>query len=64
MQSTTTEQKRFLTVAEVAAELRLTAMTIYDMIRRGKIPATRIGGAIRIDRDNFNSWLKERTHGL
>jgi excisionase family DNA binding protein len=43
-------QGEFLTVREAASLLRLNVKTIYAAIRRGHLPAVRIGEAIRIPR--------------
>jgi excisionase family DNA binding protein len=39
---------RFLTVAEVAAMMRVSNMTVYRMIHAGDIPAIRFGRSFRI----------------
>lgn len=43
--------------AEVAALLSLTKTRIYQLIRCGEIPATRVGGAIRVPREAWQEWL-------
>jgi excisionase family DNA binding protein len=39
---------RFLTVAEVAAMMRVSNMTVYRMVESGKLPAVRFGRSYRI----------------
>ena len=39
---------RFLTVAEVADLMRVSAMTVYRMVQAGEIPAVRFGRSYRI----------------
>ena len=34
--------------------------TIYDWVRRGKIPHVRLERLIRFDMDEINTWLQER----
>lgn len=42
------EQASFLTVAEVAAKVRVSKMTIYRLIQAGELPAVRVGRSFRI----------------
>ena len=35
--------------AEVARALRISRVTVYELIRRGELPATRVGHQFRID---------------
>jgi len=39
---------RFLTVAEVAELMRVSAMTVYRMVQAGELPAIRFGRSYRI----------------
>ena len=48
---------RFLTVPEVASELRLSERTVKRLIHRDSLPALRVGRSLRIDRAQFNEWL-------
>lgn len=43
-------QYQFLTTAEAAEELQLSARTINRLIASGKLPAVRIGRTVRIER--------------
>jgi len=47
---------------DVAGELGLSPVRVYALIRQGVIPATRVGGAIRIPRQAWETWLSERTN--
>jgi excisionase family DNA binding protein len=47
----------FLTVSEVAAEFQVTAQTIRNWIEHGVLPATRIGRAYRIRREDLDALL-------
>lgn len=38
----------FLTVAEVAQQLRVSKMTIYRMIHAGELPALKVGKSFRV----------------
>lgn len=46
-----------LTVAEVAARLRVARMTVYREIDRGRLPASRVGRNWRIDPDDLDAYL-------
>ena len=39
---------RFLTVAEVAAIMRVSSMTVYRMVHAGELPAVRFGRSYRV----------------
>ena len=55
MTSLSTEE--FLTVAEVAARLRLNEQTVRNWIDDGKLPAFRIGRRVRIARSDFERFV-------
>ncbi|MBA2324377.1 MAG: helix-turn-helix domain-containing protein [Actinomycetota bacterium] len=48
-----------LTVSEVAAMLRLSKMTIYRLMDKGKLPALRVGRSFRIPRDSVRALLED-----
>ncbi len=48
----------FLTVAEVAALLRLNQQTVRNWIDRGELPALRVGRRVRIRRADFHEMLE------
>ena len=50
----------FLTVAEVAATLRVSNMTVYRLINTGSLAAIRIGKSFRIREDDFHRSLAEQ----
>jgi len=51
---------RFLTVAEVADELRVSTMTVYRLIKAEQLPATRVGKSLRIRRGDVDRYLERR----
>jgi excisionase family DNA binding protein len=51
---------RFLTVNEVADLLRLSDMTVYRLIKKGELPAVRIGRSYRLREDDVDAYLAER----
>ena len=55
-----TAQDSFLTVAEVAAALRVSRMTVYGWIRDGRLPASRLAGTtLRVRASDFDRFLFE-----
>ncbi len=52
-----------MTLQEVADCLRVTEKTIYRLLERGKIPATRVGRQWRFDRASINEWLHQSAVG-
>lgn len=49
-----------LTARDVAERLNLSTETILEWIRRGELPAFRLGRAIRIREDDLDAWLQAR----
>lgn len=48
-----------MTVQEVARYLRVHAITVYRMIRQGRLPAIRVGRGWRFKKDEIDLWLHE-----
>jgi len=48
----------FYTVAELASEWRVTQQHLYALIRRGRLPAHRIGERIIVRRDAAKRFLE------
>ena len=53
-------ERRWLTPAETAEYLSLHVKTIYAQAARGEIPASKIGGSIRIDKKRLDEQLEAR----
>jgi excisionase family DNA binding protein len=51
---------RFLTVAEVASELRVSNMTVYRLINSGALPAVRIGRSFRLRQEDVDAYLSSQ----
>jgi excisionase family DNA binding protein len=51
---------RFLTPAEVAEQLRVSAMTVYRLIKSGELRAARIGKSYRIREEDVDAYLAAR----
>ncbi len=52
---------KFLTVAEVAALLRMKPRTIYELVARRKIPFRKPGGKLIFDTQEIELWTREAT---
>lgn len=50
--------KEFYTARELAVKLRVNIMTIYRYIEAGKVKAYKIGKEFRIDKEEFENFLK------
>ena len=52
---------RLLTVAEVAATMRVSNMTVYRLIKSGDLPALRVGKNYRIRESDVDVYLRDRS---
>jgi excisionase family DNA binding protein len=52
------EPDELLTVAEIAAELKMNQQTIRNWIDSGFLPAIRIGRRVRVKRSDFDALLE------
>ena len=48
---------KFLTVAEVAATMRVSKMTVYRLVHGGELPAVRVGRSFRVPEDAVHAYL-------
>ena len=53
---------RFLTVAEVAAIMRVSTMTVYRLIKAGDLASVRVGKSYRVREDDVDRYLSSRYH--
>jgi excisionase family DNA binding protein len=49
---------QFLTVAEVAAMMRVSKMTVYRLVHGGELPAARVGRSFRVPRHAVQDYLR------
>ena len=49
---------KLLTVAEVAAILRLSKMTVYRMVNNGTLPALKVGRSVRVPEHIVHEYLR------
>lgn len=50
---------RFLTVAEVAAAMRVSKMTVYRLVHNGELPAVRVGRSFRVPEQAVHTYLRD-----
>ena len=53
------EPHDLMKVPEVAAGLRTSKMTVYRLIKAGRLDAIRVGRGFRIRRASFQAYLEE-----
>jgi excisionase family DNA binding protein len=51
------KDQQFLTVKELAERLAVKPLTIYRLVNEGKLPAVKIGRAIRFEPDAVAAFL-------
>ena len=49
---------KFLTIAEVAATMRVSKMTVYRLVHNGELPAVRVGRSFRVTEKDVNAYLE------
>jgi excisionase family DNA binding protein len=52
--------QRLLTAGEVAEQLRVSTMTVYRLIRRGELPAVRVGRNYRVRSEDLEQYLSQQ----
>lgn len=52
-----------MTIEELAEYLRVKKRTIYDWLKRGKIPAIKAVGQWRFKKDRIDAWLDSHQEG-
>ena len=49
---------RFLTVAEVAAIMRVSKMTVYRLVHAGELTSVRVGRSFRVPESAVHEYLR------
>ena len=52
--------ERLLTIEDVAKYLRVQKRTVYDWVKKGKIPAIRTVGQWRFKKEQIDAWLERK----
>ena len=55
------DSSRFYSTREIAALLRMTERTVYELVRERQIPTVRVAGKWLFPRDLVERWLEENT---
>lgn len=50
---------QFMTVAEVAAVMRVSKMTVYRLVHAGELPAARVGRSYRVPKQAVDDYLRD-----
>lgn len=50
---------KFLTIAEVAAMMRVSKMTVYRLVHSGELPAVRVGRSFRVTESDVDDYLRK-----
>lgn len=50
---------KFLTIAEVAAMMRVSKMTVYRLVHNGDLPALRVGRSFRVTEKDVHAYLQK-----
>lgn len=58
MENKNNSPEEFYTAEELAKILKVNIMTIYRYIKAGKVKAYKIGKEFRIEKQEFNNFLK------
>ena len=53
------DDPKFLTVAEVAAMMRVSKMTVYRLVHGGELPAVRVGRSFRVKEQDVHEYLRK-----
>jgi excisionase family DNA binding protein len=51
---------KIMTVQEVAAYLRISRFSVYNLVKRGELPAMKILNKLRFDRTTVDEFLHEQ----
>lgn len=49
---------KFLTIAEVAAMMRVSKMTVYRIVHNGDLPAVRVGRSFRVTEKDVTEYIQ------
>ncbi len=49
----------FLTVAEVAEQMRVSKMTVYRLVHNGQLEAIRVGRSFRVTEEAVQTYLEK-----
>lgn len=56
-------QEQSYTIEEVAQLLKVSKLTIYDLVKKGEMPVFRVGRQMRVDRGDLQAYIQKRKTG-
>ena len=51
-----------MTIEDLSDYLKVTRRTIYEWLKRDKIPAVKVVGQWRFRKDRIDAWIEEQAH--
>ena len=54
---------RWLTLDELAGQLKLSHSKLHQMVQAGEVPASKVGSQWRVDRHEIDEWMKSQRPG-
>ena len=57
-------QKRTYTVGEIRAILGIGKTSAYKLVHSGLFRTVKVGSAIRVSKDSFDTWLDRQNSGI
>lgn len=55
--------EKSLTTEEIAKRLKVSKLTVYDLIKKEVIPSYRVGRQVRVDEEDLLEYIERRKHG-
>jgi putative molybdopterin biosynthesis protein len=56
-------ESTLLTAEDVARQLRIKKYTVYELIKRGELPSSRVGKQVRVSQEELDRYLRENRTG-
>lgn len=56
------KEKRYLTIKDVAEQLGLHKTTIYRLVKKGELPAFKVGNQWRFDKNILEEWISNESN--
>ncbi|MDR1901120.1 MAG: helix-turn-helix transcriptional regulator [Treponema sp.] len=53
-----------LTAQDVAEQLQIKKYTVYELIKRGELPSSKVGKQVRVSQEDINRYLRSRRTGF
>jgi putative molybdopterin biosynthesis protein len=57
-------ESNLLTAEDVARQLRIKKYTVYELIKRGEIPSSRVGKQVRVSQEDIDRYLRASKSGV